>query len=100
MQGSDSDHALCNEKLAQGAAEREEYLRQLNDTQAALKTKEQTVAELSLRVEGISVKSAGTGAAGPTVELNTADPNVVKHINNLQEQIYVERATNKRLKGE
>ena len=74
--------------------------RQLNEIQATLKTKEQTVAELSLRVDGISMKSAGNGAVGPSVELSTSDPNVVRHINNLQEQIYAERATNKRLKGE
>jgi hypothetical protein len=99
MQGADSDHAPCNQKLAQVAAERDEYLRQLNEIQTRLKTKEQTVAELSLRVDGISMKSAGNGAAGPSVGLNTADPNVVRHINNLQEQIYAERETNKRLKG-
>lgn len=57
------------------------------------------MAELSLRVDGISMKSAGNGAAGPSVELNTADANVVRHINHLQEQIYAERGTNKRLKG-
>jgi hypothetical protein len=57
------------------------------------------VAELSLRVDGISMKSAGNGAVGPSVELSTSDPNVVRHINNLQEQIYAERETNKRLKG-
>jgi len=50
-------------------------------------------------VDGISTKSAGNGAAGSSVELSTADPNVVRHINNLQEQIYAERGTNKRLKG-
>jgi hypothetical protein len=99
MQGADSDHALCNEKLIQVAAERDGYLRQLNELQATLKTKEQTVAELSLRVDGISMKSAGNVAACPSVALSTADPDVVRHINNLQEQIYAERETNKRLKG-
>ena len=29
---------------------------------------------------------------------SNADPNVVRHINNLQEQLYVEREKNKRLK--
>ena len=98
-QSADSDHALCNEKLTRVTAERDEYLRQLNQIQTTLKTKEQTVAELSLRVDGISMKSAGNGAVGPSVELSTSDPNVVRHINNLQEQIYAERETNKRLKG-
>jgi hypothetical protein len=98
-QSADSDHALCNEKLTRVTAERDEYLRQLNQIQTTLKTKEQTVAELSLRVDGIYMKSAGKGADGPSVELSTADPNVVRHINSLQEQIYAEREINKRLKG-
>ncbi len=62
-------------------------------------TKERTLTELSLRVEGMSAKPVASGMAGTSVELSTADPNVVRHINNLQEQIYVERETNKRLKG-
>ena len=57
------------------------------------------MAELSLRVDGVSMKSAGNGAVGRSVELSTADPNVVRHINHLQEQIYAERETNRRLKG-
>ena len=79
--------------------ERDEYLRQLNDTKKQLTTKEQTLTELSLRVEGMSAKPVASGMAGAPVELTTADPNVVRHINNLQEQLYVERETNKRLKG-
>jgi hypothetical protein len=99
MEGADSDHVLCNEKLKEVVAERDEYLRQLNEIQTTLKTKEQTVAELSLRLDGISVKSGGNNAAGRSVDLQTADPNMVRHINNLQEQIYAERESNKRLKG-
>jgi len=53
---------------------------------------------LSLRVEGMSVKPVASGMAGTSVELSSADPNVVRHINNLQEQLYVEREKNKRLK--
>jgi hypothetical protein len=91
IQGGDPDHALCNEKLSQVVAERNEYLRQLNDMRAVLKTKEQPVAELSLRVDGISVKSGSNKATGLSVDLNTADPNMVGHSNNLEEQVYAER---------
>ena len=47
----------------------------------------------------MSVRTSVAGKADTSVELTTADPNVVRHINNLHEQIYVERETNKRLKG-
>jgi hypothetical protein len=49
-------------------------------------------------VEGMSAKPVASGMTGAPVELTTADPNVVRHINNLQEQLYVEREKNKRLK--
>jgi hypothetical protein len=73
IQGADPDHALCNEKLNQVMAERNEYLRQLNDMQAVLKTKEQTVGDLSLGVDGISVKSGSNQATGLSLDLNTED---------------------------
>jgi hypothetical protein len=98
-EGADAGHESCNAELNRVAGERDEYLRQLNDTKKKLATKEQTVTELSLRVEGMSARKRVDGEAGAAVELSTADPNVVRLINNLQEQLYVERETNKRLKG-
>ena len=96
---ADAGHESCKVELNRVVDERDEYLRQLNDTKKQLTTKEQTLTELSLRVEGMSAKPVASGMAGAPVELTTADPNVVRHINNLQEQLYVERETNKRLKG-
>ena len=97
--GADAGHDSCKAELNHVAGERDEYLRQLNDTKKELERKEQSLTQLSLRVEGMSVRTHVDGKAGASVELTTADPNVVRHINNLQEQIYVERETNKRLKG-
>ena len=97
--GVDAGHESCKVELNHVAGERDEYLRQLNDTKKQLTTREQTLTELSLRVDGMSVRTSVAGKADTSVELTTADPNVVRHINNLQEQIYVERETNKRLKG-
>ena len=96
---ADAGHESCKVELNRVVGERDECLRQLNDTKKQLTTKEQTLTELSLRVEGMSAKPVASGIAGAPVELTTADPNVVRHINNLQEQLYVERETNKRLKG-
>jgi hypothetical protein len=96
--GADAGHDSCKAELNHVAGERDEYLRQLNDTKKQLATKEQTLTALSLRVEGMSVRTRVDGEAGAAVELSNADPNVVRHINNLQEQLYVEREKNKRLK--
>ena len=95
---ADAGHESCNVELNRVVGERDEYLRELNDTKTKLATKERTLTALSLRVEGMSVKPVANGMAGTSVELSSADPNVVRHINNLQEQLYVEREKNKRLK--
>ena len=99
VEGVDTGHESCKVELNRVVDERNEYLRELNDTKAKLEAKERTLTALSLRVEGMSVKPVVSGMADTSVELSSADPNVVRHINNLQEQIYVERETNKRLKG-
>jgi hypothetical protein len=97
--GVDTGHESCKAELNKVVGEREQYLRELNDAKTKLETKERTLTELSLRVEGMSVKPVASGRAETSVALSNADPNVVRHINNLQEQIYAERETNKRLKG-
>ena len=96
--GADAGHDSYKAELKHVAGERDEYLRQLNDTKKQLATKEQTLTALSLRVEGMSVRTRVDGEVGAAVQLSNADPNVVRHINNLQEQLYVEREKNKRLK--
>src|SRR5271157_3375244 len=98
VEGVDTGHESCKVELNRVVGERDEYLRELNDTKTKLATKERTLTALSLRVEGMSVKPVASGMAGTSVELSSADPNVVRHINNLQEQLYVEREKNKRLK--
>jgi hypothetical protein len=99
IHAADPDHVSCNASLKQVTDERNEYLRQLDELKEILRTKERTVTELSLRVEGMSVKSGANGGAGQPIDLTTADPNVVRLINNLQEQIVVERNKNRQLKG-
>ena len=63
-------------------------------------------AELSLRVDGISKKTNGNGeltavTQGDSVSAGEeSEPTrLMRHINNLQEQLYTEREKNRRLKG-
>ena len=98
MPGVEADDAWRT-KLQQVAEERDRYLRERDAAQKELDTNRRTLAELSLRLDSMAAKSGSNGKTGASVELSTADPAVVRHINNLQEQIYAERETNKRLKG-
>jgi len=98
MPGGEADDAWRT-KLEQVAEERDQYLRERDAAQRELDTNRRTLAELSLRLDSMSAKSGSNSKPAAWVELSTADPNVVRHINNLQEQIYAERETNKRPKG-
>ena len=99
MPGAEADHDAWRTKLEQVAEERDRYLRERDAAQKELDTNRRTLAELSLRLDTMSAKAGSNGKPGASVELSTSDPTVVRHINNLQEQIYAERETNKRLKG-
>ena len=99
MQPTDSDHESWKAKLEQVTDERDRYLRERDAAQKELDTNRQTLTELSLRVEGMSIKQGNSGLASSSVELNSVDSNVVRLINNLQEQLVVERNKNRQLKG-
>jgi hypothetical protein len=97
--GVEADQEGWRTKLQQVAEERDRYLRERDTAQRELDTNRRTLAELSLRLDTMSAKSSSNGKPGASVDLSTSDPTVVRHINHLQEQIYAERETNKRLKG-
>ena len=99
MLGTEGDQEGWRAKLTQVTEERDRYLRELDAAQKELKTNSRTVAELSLRLDNVSAKPGTNGKTPSSIALNSADPTVVRHINKLQEQIYAERETNKRLKG-
>jgi hypothetical protein len=67
--------------------------------QEQLKQKANVIVELSLRVDALSKKNGGNLASSQPIDLSGADPNLIKHINDLQEQLVVERKKNWKLKG-
>ncbi len=67
--------------------------------QEQLKQKSNVIVELSLRVDALSKKNGGSLASSQPIDLSGADPNLIKHINDLQEQLVVERKKNRQLKG-
>lgn len=85
-------------ELMRVAEERDTAIRDRDIAQGQLRKKSEILAEMSVRLEALSPKSS-TMTAKPGVDLRGAGPNIVNHINNLQEQLYAERNCNRRLKG-
>jgi hypothetical protein len=54
---------------------------------------------MSLRIDALSKKFDGNGSNGQTINIQGSNAELVAHINRLQQELYVERQKNKRLKG-
>src|SRR5258708_12300221 len=67
--------------------------------QEQLRSKSSLVAEMSLRLDGLGKKSGANADATQGTDLRGANPDLLKHINGLQEQLYAERQKNRQLKG-
>jgi len=97
--GTVLEHEELRVELQRTAGELERVSKERNTLQEELQRKAATVVDLSFRLEGLSKKSAGNGAAVVAINLSGADPGVVKLINELQEQLYAERQKSRRLQG-
>ncbi len=64
-----------------------------------LAQKSTVIAELSIRIDALSKKFDGNGSNGQTINMQGSNPDLVAHINRLQQELYAERQKNKRLKG-
>jgi hypothetical protein len=100
-QAAGSDAAALRAELEETAAKLSDVTREKNALQAELDTTRLSVANLSLRVESLARKGngpsgGGEGLAGVSA---TSQIDLVRHINNLQQQLQAERERNKRLKG-
>lgn len=86
-------------ELMRVAEERDTATRERQLAREELRRKSQIMAEMSVRLETLTTKSGGSVAPRPSSDLQGADAKLVTHINNLQEQLYVERNNNRRLRG-
>ena len=86
-------------ELLRVAGERDTATRERDIAREDLQKKSEILAEMSVRLEALTSKSGATSDAKPTSDVRSADPKLVTHINNLQEQLYAERNNNRRLKG-
>ena len=85
--------------LMRVVGERDTATRERDIAREDLRKKSLILAEMSLRLEKLTTKSGTAHNGNQTSDLSSADPKLVTHINNLQEQLYAERNNNRRLKG-
>ena len=100
LPADDPDTEELKTKLKRAAEERDLYMQERDKAKAELATSALTLAQMSLRLDGVSSKPGATVGTGQSSELRNSDPAVIQHINNLQEQLHAERQKNRRLKGE
>jgi len=93
-----SEAEALRAELQRVAGERDRYLQERDIAKSELETKGKMLAELSVRLDGVSSRTGTTGDS-QSPGLRTSDPVVVQHINNLQEQLYAERQKNRQMKG-
>jgi hypothetical protein len=96
--GKGSEIEQLKGELACVASERDTATRERDVAREELRKKSDILADMSVRLDALTGKS-GTAATKPALGMPVADPRLVTHINNLQEQLYVERTNNRRLKG-
>jgi len=99
LSGADTEIEQLRGELLRVAGERDTATRERDVAREELQKKSEILADMSVRLEVLATKSGATGITSHPAEVRTADPKLVIHINNLQEQLYAERHNNRRLKG-
>jgi len=94
-----ADTDQLNAQLQKTAGELNQATTENAVLQEQLTQKSNVIVELSLRVDALLKKNGGNLASLQPIDLSGADPNLIKHINDLQEQLVVERKKNWKLKG-
>lgn len=85
--------------LMRVAEERDAATRERDIAREQVRKKSEILADISVRLETLKNKTGATSATKVTAEMRGADPKLVSVINTLQEQLYVERNNNRRLRG-
>jgi len=97
--GGPNEMEQLRTELMRVAEERDTATRDRDIAREELRRKSEILAEMSVRLDTRTNKRGASPAAKMSSDLGGADAKLVTHINNLQEQLYVERNNNRRLKG-
>jgi hypothetical protein len=98
VSGANPEIEQLRSELMRVAGERDTATRERDTARQDLQNKSEILAEMSVRLEALASKP-GTSNSKQTSDLRGANPRLVTHINNLQEQLYAERNNNRKLKG-
>lgn len=96
---SDTDADLLRAQLQKVAGDLEQAHRDNAKLEGELQAKATTIVQLSLRIDAMAKKTGATAASLQPIEIRGSDAALVKHINDLQEQLCTERQKNRQLKG-
>ena len=99
LSAADTDADQFNAQLQKTAGKLSQATKDNEALQKQLEQKANLIVDLSLRVDGLTKKSGGSLASAQPIDVSGADPNLIKHINELQEQLLVESKKNRQLKG-
>jgi hypothetical protein len=99
VSGGPNEMEQLRSELMRVAEERDTAKRDRDIAREELRRKSEILAEMSVRLDTKTNKPGASAAAKVSSDLHGADAKLVTHINNLQEQLYVERNNNRRLKG-
>lgn len=91
-----SESEQLRTELMRVAEERDRATRDRDVAREELRRKTEILADMSVRLDTATGKA---GAASTASDVRGADARLVTHINSLQEQLYSERNSNRRLKG-
>jgi hypothetical protein len=86
-------------ELMRVAEERDSITRERDIAREDLRKKSEILADMSVRLEALTTKSGAASASKSASDLRGAEGKLIAHINSLQEQLYTERNSNRRLRG-
>jgi hypothetical protein len=86
-------------ELMRVAEERDRAIRDRDVAREELRRKSEIMADMSVRLDATTSKGSAASTAKTASDVRGADARLVTHINNLQEQLYSERNSNRRLRG-
>ena len=86
-------------ELMRVAEERDRAIRDRDVAREELRRKSEILADMSVRLHAATSKAGAASTAKTSSDVHGVDARFVTHINNLQEQLYSERNSNRRLRG-
>jgi hypothetical protein len=86
-------------ELMRVAEERDRAIRDRDVAREELRRKCEISADMSVRLDAATSKVGAASTAKTASDVRGVDARLVTHINNLQEQLYSERNSNRRLRG-